>query len=306
MNNRFDLYKQKDAFIQVLSIFLKKGQLTLILGAGVSIDIGLPDWSSLVKYCVEEIKDLTNDVDFSGKRSPQELSEIMSRVKAKCNTQEDYIKLVQKSLYKNNPNLDFYQIEKNLLIAIGSLIVGNTRGSVKNIMNLNFDSFLEWFLLIYGLKVSIIDKVGKIKENSDVDILHPHGFLPHPKLTTLAFSDEILFTWEEQKIREISNSLWKSKYQDFFRESIFFTIGVHPNSVSEYIIPYLLEIKTNIDRKGYPFGFVLCPEGEMTESNVRKFDSCDVVYLECKKEEIPEIIFDISQQSIGLNIPRNI
>jgi hypothetical protein len=170
---------------------LKRGELMIVLGAGVSAarasgnrdaeDIGLPNWEELVNRCLDK----TNEVfgaEIARLGDDPKTSDFLSKmteVKTHYPTYVDYVGLIRESLYQNktlDSYADLYKID--LLIALGALMMGSSRGSVSDVVTYNFDDVLENYLSLHGFTHQVITEPMTLTGSSDVRIYHPHGFLP--------------------------------------------------------------------------------------------------------------------------------
>ena len=170
---------------------LKEGTLKVILGAGVSMDFGLPNWSDLIFKSLNTLRsekgeDLIEREDFEKN---------FSRYEKKLNqydSEATYNRIVRDSLYSEMPP----DLEDLLLkgapglLAIAALCTGTTRGRVKHIFTLNFDDILEQYLLLLGLKVNSGSSFTRENFNADIRIDHLHGYLPRNEdnLSDIVFS----------------------------------------------------------------------------------------------------------------------
>lgn len=164
-----------------LADLLRSGQLSLLLGAGISQGMGLPGWETLVTECEKSV-----DIPPVEGRSSKELMEAIDDVRrelARRGRASDLRNLVRSNLYPEPflrqagyPN-DI--VEQRLLIAIGAMVMASSRGSVADVFTLNFDDLLEWYLHLHGFKTQVVvDFPQYLERGYDVTIFHPHGFLP--------------------------------------------------------------------------------------------------------------------------------
>nr|WP_321406240.1 SIR2 family protein [uncultured Carboxylicivirga sp.] len=304
MDNNYDIWQSPTEARDILSKTLKSGQLGLLLGAGVSFDLGIPGWETIAKRCYDK-SNISDKIDIPLNPNTQILGDIMDDVKDCFTNEDEYLELVSNCLY-DGIELDFETAKKTLLIAISSLIVGKSRGSVNKIINLNFDSFLEWYLMVQGLNVLCTSREAEVRGDSDVEIIHPHGFLPHPNMKGFSNSKKIVFTLREIKNREMAlMDYWKMRLYDFFRSKIFLSIGVSPLSLYEYIRNYLsdLDNKYSECERNMPYGFSVIPTGEIDSYQKSKLLKSGIVVVEVNIENIPQFIFNIAQSASGFEIP---
>ncbi len=183
-------YKDRDIAENYLAKCLKEGSLALALGAGISNGIGLPGWADLVNACCQEA--IGNNPRYNNSTQNEELRKAIDRVRnsiAKANkgkTQNEvettFRRLVRRNLYQNG-QVKFQRDvhSRPLLIALAALMSGSVRGRVKDVITLNFDNVLEWYLQTYGLEVHSVCDFPTLVRATDVTLYHLHGYLPKSK-----------------------------------------------------------------------------------------------------------------------------
>lgn len=180
--------------IQPLAKCLQDGSLVLSIGAGASKDLGLPEWRELVERCIRrtnKLKGTSYPEVLPESASNREICEAIDNVektmsgKLDMGRSKEYRELVSKCLYEDVGAGDSRDkeypkdiLKKELLIAIGSLLMGSKRGSVREVFNFNFDDVLDWYLHLHGFDTQIVTNLPTLRRNTDVTIYHPHGYLP--------------------------------------------------------------------------------------------------------------------------------
>lgn len=289
--------------LKALSDHLNDGNLGLILGAGASAEFKLPMWKELVDRCIDASK---TEIDYQVTES-EDFESIMGEVKSNLRFDDSkYKTIVQDQLYLDY-DLEFDEIDKNLLIALTALISGTKRRSVDTVINFNFDSLLEWYLQVNGIDVSTTFSDGKIIQNSDVEIVHPHGYLPHPQVSQ-KISEVIRFSWDEIiNFKMDENNYLRQRLINFFKSKIFLSVGISPKTLNEYFKDFISHILTKkVARNNLPFGFAIIPEGELSDydPNVRKkLIKYGIICIEMPIPRIPEFLFSISQKAAGFEVP---
>ena len=172
-----DSYTDKNIATDILSKLLSKGSLCLFLGSGVSMSTPkeFPGWAELVKECAEP-----RGIDVIGidDNTPIDtLLSTMEKVKDSFDTFDEYAMHV-KGLLNKKFQLGYHHSQNMLLIAIGALVMSSKRGSINEIVTYNFDDLIEWYLFLHGYKSQVISQPPYLHEDADVQIFHPHGFLP--------------------------------------------------------------------------------------------------------------------------------
>ena len=300
----FDYFLGKELLcINQLANRLNNGNLSLLLGSGASKALNLPDWSELVKRCVNN---LSIDFDIDDKTTIDQLKEAASLVKEKCQEDKtDYRSKVTDQLYEGI-KLDFRTANKELLIAITSLIVGRRRGTVDWVMTYNFDSILEWYIGVNGLSANVLSSDNILVSQTDLTVFHVHGYLPHTKMKNQSRSKEIVFTKEEFDDRKISkNDYWKEVMYQTFRERVFLSVGASPSTLIDDICPYLRSLDDELEQNSInrgtpnivPYGFAIIPPDECDDKIESTLLRHGIIVIKIEIKEIPDFIFSISQDA---------
>ena len=170
-----ELYATPSRAVEYLGKMLRQGSLGLVLGTGASSEIGLPSWFNLVKSSLKGAG-LSDDVKKTTKNDI--LLKKIDQIERHFGVEkEKYFNCIYDALYKN-ANLSNEIFNYPLLVAIGALIIGGKRGSVREILNFNFDNVIEFYLSLYGAKCDEIYKLPCLRKDQDATIYHPHGYLP--------------------------------------------------------------------------------------------------------------------------------
>lgn len=152
---------------------LHAGRLALFLGAGVSKAMGVPTWHTLARLMVRDAK--LPILGINRKKDGSVLADAFSRVSRKDPV--NFEKNVKKWLYYrwNKPAGNW---ASDTLVGLGALMSGTNRGRVDTALTLNFDSFLEMYLRLYGCIPQTITTFPCLIGRADVKIFHSHGYLP--------------------------------------------------------------------------------------------------------------------------------
>lgn len=177
LERRRYLKQTKDAF--------RKQDLVLFLGAGVSIDGGIPLWETLIKTLhVHMLNQLTRDkgLSFKEKEMIKELAsdnEIESplmqmRYIKGAFSDEKYYELVHTALYAKKVNLN-----TKLLNAIAKISKPQrTYCGIKSIITYNFDDLLERKFEQEEIQYNIISEEEGRQLVEKLNVYHVHGYLP--------------------------------------------------------------------------------------------------------------------------------
>jgi hypothetical protein len=151
---------------------LKRGQLVLVIGAGVSMDMGLPGWETLVDK-LSGVSGVARDLRLDLRRQAEAI-----RLAAYRDQPEAFLRAVQRSLYEGL-SLDFDKIRRSeLLGAVAAISMHGARSWTSSVITFNFDDLLELFLEYHGLEVKALVDPPQWNTRATVLVMHPHGLLP--------------------------------------------------------------------------------------------------------------------------------
>ncbi len=189
MSNVFAINALEDAY--------SKGNLTLVCGAGVSVEAGIPSWNVLL---LELLKEMVSQLNKDNKLQLQkgaaeglaqniDLSPLIIGKYLKNTLGDDFATKVREHLYKT-------QLRNSKLIeAIVKLAKPQRdRKPLEAIITLNFDDLLESAISAEGISYKPIYSESIRHKSSEIPIYHVHGYLPRKgkleKSTMLVFSED--------------------------------------------------------------------------------------------------------------------
>lgn len=156
--------------------------LTIIVGAGSSVQSGIPSWNHalrelLVNYVQSKYSDkpynlFANDIHdylsdlFSG-QSPLIFAQLIKSRLSK----EDYLEMVHKALYGH---LSTPPVPGEIADSVSKLTSG-----LKGVVTFNYDEMLELAFQKNNIKYTSIWNASDLSSISGIPIYHPHGFLPY-------------------------------------------------------------------------------------------------------------------------------
>ena len=244
-------FNSKEKISDFLSEQLNNGALGLFLGAGVSRSFDVSGWFNLlndVRIHPKVNLNILPSIGSDGKKiaySADALQEAADEVFFKLNEDEKLlIEVVSSVLYKGvdlEINFDFFSHRQ--LIAYSLLIAGGIKGKVETVITLNYDSLLEWYLQLFGCKTQSIYKLPYKKEKCDVEVLHPHGFIPLPSQITLSNSEDLILTGK-QADRRLGNkdNPWADITSYHLRNKVFLFIGLSEATSGDRLLSPLLTV----------------------------------------------------------------
>ncbi len=209
-----------DEALRQTALKLQRGSVLLVLGAGLSMFYRLPNW-----------RDLLSGLENAGvgHRIPEQADYeqwAQDILDTHFGSDEDKLKLaVANGLYGNPvPPLDEKFLRSNeTLRSICAMGTSSMRGKIDSIVTFNYDSLLENYYAKDGLIVRPITRESQIWEKADVNIYHPHGFLPHPSSAHTA-SDAIVLT--KRQYSRAKNSNWEHILEHLFSTRFCIFVGV--------------------------------------------------------------------------------
>lgn len=173
---------KRNAIIRKIRRHYKDESLVLVLGAGISLDYGLPSWSELLQRVLSKIIENNNNSNqvsllFNAVLGPNPL--ITARyLKLNFNdTQKSFECAIRDALYEKITQTPL----NNTYAAITKLCISPGRKpKLDAVITYNYDDILEKNIDRYGLDVKYrsIYSLGINPEKHELPIYHVHGFLP--------------------------------------------------------------------------------------------------------------------------------
>lgn len=285
-------YLELDIAAEYLADLITRGELSLLLGAGVSMSSGLPSWKALVEGCEADA-----GLDIPKKeRSSQELMEAIDSVRRKLHRDGrdgEMFAVVRRNLYPEQYlGASTYPdeiLEQRMLIAIGAMVMSSSRGSVSDVFTLNFDDLLEWYLHLHGFTTQVVSNFPMtLRGDRDVAIFHPHGFLPLVE-EPFSRSDWLVLSHSELVDRLTGDgSKWPLLLESRFLSKRILAIGTSMNDIDLQV----LFRKTRKEIGDRPLGFVLVATME-TDKQEALLEAGLVPLVVGSHEAIPEFLMRV-------------
>ncbi|MBS5645100.1 MAG: SIR2 family protein [Clostridiales bacterium] len=284
----------KDAF--------KEEGIVLFLGAGVSMDAGIPLWDNMVQQLLLGLmSEKTREMNLTS-ADMEYLNSLASEYKEKTNItlmryirgafdDEAYYKSKHSALYSRREN-----INTTLLNAIARLSMPSRKNrGVQGIVTYNFDNLVESKLMSREIDYNLVFRETDRSEKNELNIYHVHGYLP--RQIEEVRREDINLVFSEEDYHQVYQDIycWSNLVQlNFFRDNTCLFIGC---SLEDPNVRRLLDIATrNVDA---PRHYAILPRKAITTTQE----------LSGRKQLLTEIYRKIDDglreglyNSLGLNI----
>lgn len=301
LNTDQEKSQEREKYIkQVKAAFLKQ-DVVLFLGAGVSIDGGIPLWGTLIKTLhVYMLNSLTKDKGLSFKQQEM-VSEIatnnemespimqMRYIRAAFSNDE-YYKLVHSALYGNAIRLN-----TDLLNTIAKISTPQRAYcGIKSIITYNFDDLLERKFVQKDIQYNIISNEGDRQLVDKLNIYHVHGYLPSD---FSEISDEPNLIFSEEDYHRIYRDAysWSNLIQlSALRENTCLFIGC---SLTDPNLRRLLDVAARNGETPRHYAF-------LRKNKIMKQNNDEVINEDVMRiyKEIDDNIQTAYYKKLGLNI----
>jgi SIR2-like domain len=272
---------------------LNDSAICLILGAGISVPFGLPSWDGLLDNLYTGRESIRPKSDL-----PRQAEYFRTKVCGGRNT--EFVEKVGEALYRGK-SVDFETLRKNATLgAIGALVMNSVRGRASVVINFNFDDLLERFLEYHGFVVHALSSAASWTNTADVEILHPHGFIPSDP--SRQPSDELLFTQDDYSRVVGDDSLpWRQKMLSAMRTRTCLFIGTSGlDGNMDSLIMNLQQTHAAKESSTAYWGvwFAVDPDAATCES--WKTREIYTLKLASYEKALPSELFVIAQEAAGL------
>jgi hypothetical protein len=287
-------WDEEDTLIKYLARQLNTGRLALILGAGISTALNLPDWPTLLTN-LYATKGIPPPAGYDLTRQAENFRSVFFK-----NDTTAFLRAVHSTLY-DGVSIDYEKMLKNATLgALGALVMASHRGSASEVITFNWDDLLELYLEYHGFVTLPVSSEKHWAGSADVTILHPHGFLPFD--LNRGTSDDIVFdmmSYGESIGKE--DRPWRQRLLSIMRSRTCLFIGLsgndhNLNSLLMTCKPQHASLNENTLYWGVSFT-------TSTESIVTTFWEDRDIY--CKTisdydKDLPDFLFKICQQAASL------
>lgn len=180
---------------------LRRGRLTLVCGAGASVEAGIPAWNALLFRLLESMMERISK-DYSLSLGNDAAAEFQQRIGAsslilgkylKNNLGDDFKDEVRNALYPKEP------VASALIDSIVQLARPQRDGKpLDSIITFNFDGLIEENLTGHTIPNKSIFSEAINHDSNEIPVYHVHGYLPRtgaiPHDTDLVFSEDAYHT----------------------------------------------------------------------------------------------------------------
>jgi len=222
-----------------LGVALHAGRLTLVCGAGVSVEAGVPAWGDLLhRLLTRTLKKL--EVSDSDNIPIEEIRSLQDRYSSlvigrylKNNLGEDFLSEVRDALYATNPTAG------EIIKSIVALARPERDGEpLDSILTFNFDGLVEEELRANDVSHRSIHTEGARTSPSELPVYHVHGYLP--RSGKIEASDAIVFSEDAYHSQFIEPFSWPNLIQlGKFADRTCLLIGI---SLSDPNLRRLLDV----------------------------------------------------------------
>lgn len=226
---------KKDLITKLKSSYMRE-EVTLFLGAGVSMDAGIPLWSELIKILLINMIEVRIDGKALSKSDRDTLNELayknqeespltQMRYIRTAFENDEYYNLVHEALY-SKPIKESTKLI-NSIVKLGS--PKRTHCGVKAIVTYNFDDLVERRLTDKDINFNVVFSEKDMPDNESLNIFHVHGYLPcdiNGIDDTTGKDFELIFSEEDYHRVYRDAYCWSNLTQlNFFRESTCLFLG---------------------------------------------------------------------------------
>jgi len=280
--------------LRLLSGHLRRGELVLLLGAGVSDGLDLPNWRTLVERC-----EVAVGIDISDRDPMHRIDDVQGKFqRVHGSGNGDFLGFVREHLYpeqyRSERSYPRSILQKEMLIALGALVMSSVRGSVTDVLTLNFDDVLDWYLRLHGFRTQVVTDLPRmLRGDVDVHIHHIHGFLP----LTAAWepSDWLLLSYDQliERLSQEAGAAWPTLIGSLFQSKVILAVGT---SMSDIDVHTMLRRAQRKEAKDVGRGFVI--DRQMSEEDRSKCLRFGLTPVSVETyEEIPRFLLGICQEA---------
>jgi SIR2-like domain len=286
-------WDNQDLLLDMLAQRLLRKRLSLCLGAGASMAFNLPNWTTLV----DNLYEISGQPPSTSKSDTERSEEVFA---AKYNGDRlRFARDVQRALYQDYVHDPVAVDSNHLLSAIGALVMSSARGSVSQVITLNYDNILENHLERRGFTVSSLAKLPSWDSDADIEVLHPHGLLDVDQ-AVIPSSGIVLTELDYNAIVGNVGDLWRQKITGILRSTTCIFIGL--SGADQNLMNQLYEVNQKHTVTGSePFWGVRLGRDEGRPWRTRGVYSAQLA----SHNDIPSFILEICRRAAVMRTRRN-
>lgn len=250
-----DFIDYNEYVIDRLKNDIQIGDLSVVLGAGVSNDYKAPTWEKLVGAFENEINSLASIEITHLKDKVGSTDLIHAQLYKELLPEDKFYDRLYLSLYENYNPLELLN-PKTTLYEIGSLLERYSNKKNIKVLTYNYDNFLEQNLEKYFSyeKYKIFyneeDEIGNL-----IPIYHIHGYLPYDQEISKKYKDSIKLIEDDYNFLYNNPYSWQIETQlEAFRKNNCLFVGC---SLKDPNIRRLLKIAMGSQKRHYA---IMCIE----------------------------------------------
>jgi hypothetical protein len=294
LSSPIESYLDNSTAIDTIVSALDFGHLSILMGSGISHSAydSFPSWETLVKRICEKSSVTFDD----SKVSNEYLLKQVEKVKIEAKGQ--YIDYIEQSIYEN-VLYDNNVFKKDLLIAIGSMIMISVSRNSKEFVNFNFDDLFEWYLEYYGNNIQIVSDPITLLENTTSTIYHPHGFLPKENKFKELKTKKLLFSQTDYDEAMRLHSPWSTVLQRLFSSKLILMIGMsgqdsHVRATCKFVYDDILGKKR-------PLAFLILLDSDESREDEKINLQNGIVNIYLDLDKLPDTILNICRKAQKIN-----
>jgi predicted Zn-dependent protease with MMP-like domain len=295
MHSRSDIEDNPFLAANDLGQLLWDGSLRLFLGSGVSRAFGLPDWRELILRVLGKDRDRR----FRERTKSKSIQELQSLIDSIDTDDDKFRDRVRDALYRDvNETSLVPQLQRSpLLLAVGALMTGVTRGRVTSVVTYNYDDLLEQYMLMLGLTVCVRTMPSDLSRRADIVLNYVHGRVPQRESVVTSPSRILLSEDSYSDRRSEIDEGWSDYIQHGLHSKIALFLGLSGDDGTIKDVMRRSQRRISRGSEYYRGYWILTPNSyKKNKESIAKVGMCPI---KLKINEIPQFIFTICQKAMG-------
>lgn len=299
IDNSAELWKSsRTRFVSELSTAYRNNDLVLFLGAGVSIEAGVPTWNALLKTLLmdlvsikagsgRELEDIEQTVAYL--QSQHGMSPLLLARYIRAGLGSEFANKLADALYRDL-RLPLSE-HARLLNSIARLCRPRRGGSsVRAVVTYNFDDLLETRLAEMAIDHISIYRESDVAKEQELGVCHVHGFIPRDHRKNELADSVLVFSEEGYHTVFMDPYSWSNIVQlNYLRQSTCLLIGLSAQDPNLRRLAEFIARKIRISKH-----FVILrrekPNGALSSEAKRLYDK---ISHELQEEALRELGFNV-------------